>query len=104
MESRSLTIPPIREVKDPLKVFVRETDSFNPLSKFVAYEFLIGRFKNPLREIEKGHVNKIDVIQILKLSFEIGLLQLLHFKKVMQEIENIERSNESISLSNQGKR
>ena len=61
----------------------------NPLYSLIALEFMKGFWKNPLKDIEKGKVSMDKVIQILNMSYQIGVVDQTFYQNFVGKLSKI---------------
>lgn len=78
-----------QEIKNPVRTYIKDSLSHEPIYSLIAIEFLKGKITNPMKDIVAGIVDKDKALRILDLTFDIGVMDYRIYRDFSEKIKNI---------------
>lgn len=78
-----------QEIKNPVRTYIKDSLSHEPIYSLIAIEFLKGKITNPIKDIVAGVIDKDKALHILNLTFNIGMIDYSIYRDFSEKIKNI---------------
>ncbi len=77
------------ERKLPIVRFLRKNAFAEPQYNLIALEVIKGKISNPIKDIQSRRANKEKVISILKITFDMGIIEEKFYNDSLEKISKI---------------